>query len=165
MFIYSMKALFIILLLVFNLITQSYSQDIRRMGETELKAMLAVSTDKLYVINFWATWCGPCITEIPYFEKVAREYPDDKVEFILASLDFPSQYEKKLVPFVKKRNLSIPVVLIEETDYDKWMREVDGTWQGNIPATLFFNHAQQKRKFISKPMDDKELRQIINSML
>jgi thiol-disulfide isomerase/thioredoxin len=160
-----MKTLFLIFILVYNLMPRSSSQDIKKIGETELKAMLAVSTDKLYVINFWATWCGPCITEIPYFEKVAGEYPDDKVEFILASLDFPSQYEKKLVPFVKKQNLSIPVVLIEETDYDKWMREVDESWQGNIPATLFFNHAKQKRRFISKPMNDKELRQIINSML
>lgn len=160
-----MKAFKIIFILVLILVPRSYAQDVKRIGESELKSILAIPTDKLYIINFWATWCGPCITEIPYFEKVAGEYPDDKVEFILASLDFPSQYEKKLVPFVKKHNLSIPVVLIEETDYDKWMREVDGNWQGNIPATLFFNNAQKQRRFISKPMDDKELRQIINSML
>ena len=65
---------YLLFILVFILAPRSYSQDVKRMGETELKAMLAKTTDKLYVINFWATWCGPCITEIPYFEKVAGEY-------------------------------------------------------------------------------------------
>src|SRR5690606_6809447 len=45
--------------------------------------------DSIYVINFWATWCKPCIKELPAFEKIASEYADKKVKVLLVSLDFP----------------------------------------------------------------------------
>ena len=158
-----MKILLFIGFLLFSIL--SFSQDVLKIGESELKSMLSDPADKLHIINFWATWCGPCITEIPYFENVAREYENKNVDFVLASLDFPSQFDKKLLPFIKKHNIGLKVVLIEEVDYNKWMRDVNPDWQGNIPATLFFNNARKKSQFVSKPLEEKELREIIDAML
>ena len=156
-----------IIFLIFSLFINSIlqSQVISMIGVSEIKEMLGKQDGKLYVINFWATWCGPCITEIPHFEKVAKEFPDAKVEFILASLDFPSELEKRLKPFIRKNNIKQRVVLIEELDYGKWMGMVDKNWQGNIPVTLFVNNVTGKREFIDRPLDEKELRDILNRML
>jgi len=142
-----------------------FSQEIRKIGAEELKAIINNKVDKLHVINFWATWCGPCVTELPYFQKISKEYPTEKVEFTFISLDFPSQAETKLIPFLKNRNYSLNVLLITELDYDLWLRDVDPEWQGNIPATLFYNNSDKKRLFVNDPMDDIELRTIINNML
>ena len=142
-----------------------FSQEVKKIGKEELKAMLNEPGDKIHVINFWATWCGPCVIEIPYFEKVSKEYPNDKVEFTLASLDFPSQLDSRLIPFLTQQKISLNVVLINEMDYDLWMKDVDPDWKGNIPATLIFNNANKQRQFISKAIDDKVLRGIIDKML
>ena len=67
-----------------------------------LYSKIDLSVDKTYVINFWATWCAPCVKELPYFEEVNKEFKDKNTEVILVSLDFPSQIESKLKPYLKK---------------------------------------------------------------
>ena len=61
--------------------------------------------DKVHVVNFWATWCAPCVKELPYFEKINKVYKAKGVELLLVSLDFPRKYETKLKPFLKERQL------------------------------------------------------------
>ena len=75
----------------------------------ELKPMLERQDGKTYVINFWATWCAPCVKELPAFEKLNKEYAAKNVEVILVSLDFPKQVEKRLLPFINKKNLQSKV--------------------------------------------------------
>ncbi|MGV3696560.1 TlpA family protein disulfide reductase [Flavobacterium sp.] len=93
-----------------------------------------------YVINFWATWCGPCIKELPYFEKLHKENKNVKV--ILVSLDSRKDYEKKLIPFIQKKKLTAEVVLLSDKDYNTWLEKIDKSWSGAIPATFIFrgNH-------------------------
>ena len=160
-----MKSFVYIVIILFFSFSTLFSQEVKKIGSEELKAILNSPSEQLHVINFWATWCGPCVVEIPHFENVAKKYPSDKVKFILVSLDFPSQLEKRLIPFIEKHKISLNVILIEELDYDKWMRDVDPNWQGNIPATLFFNNPKGTRHFISNPLDEKDLKNIIEKML
>ena len=79
-----------------------------------------LSTDKTYVINFWATWCSPCVKELPYFESVNREYSAKNVKVILVSLDFPSQIESKLKPYLKKNKIKSNVILLDDSKMNKW---------------------------------------------
>ncbi len=99
--------------------------------------MLEKKDDKTYVINFWATWCAPCVKELPYFEKLKTEYADKNVEVLLVSLDFPKQVEKKLIPFINKKKLKSEVVLLDDINEDVWIKAIDETWSGALPATLF----------------------------
>jgi thiol-disulfide isomerase/thioredoxin len=117
------------------------------------------------VINFWATWCGPCIKELPDFQKTVNETDGSKVEFLFISLDFPSDAEKKLMPFLKKNNYTFNVCLMTETDYNSWIDEVDPSWQGNIPATLFFNRARKIHHFVAESIDKPQLEKTIQSNL
>lgn len=129
----------------------------------EFKPYLQRTDDKIYVINFWATWCAPCVAELPYFEKIGSEYKDRNVEVILVSLDFPRQYEARLIPFVKEHNLNSEVLMLNDPDANSWIPQVSELWTGSIPATLFYN--AEKSVFYEKQFDYDELVQIISKFL
>jgi thiol-disulfide isomerase/thioredoxin len=141
------------------------AQEIERIGIPELEKILSASDDRLYVVNFWATWCAPCVKELPHFEKISAEYEPEKVKFILISLDFPSQIDKQLIPFLKKNKITLPVSVMTNLDYNEWIDKVDSSWQGNIPATLLFNNAAGRRLFIPDEVEETELRRAITELL
>jgi len=99
-----------------------------------------------YVVNFWATWCAPCVKELPYFEKLNSENKNIKV--VLISLDFKNQFESRLLPFLKTRKINSEVVLLTDKDYNTWLPIVDKDWSGSIPATLIIK--KEKRVFVEK---------------
>ncbi|WP_345277387.1 TlpA disulfide reductase family protein [Litoribaculum gwangyangense] len=100
--------------------------------------------NKIYVINFWATWCAPCVKELPYFEKLNLNYKNEKVEVILVSLDFPHLYDSKLKPFIKERKLASKVIALNDVDMNTWIPKVDETWSGSIPATIIYKNDTKK---------------------
>lgn len=110
--------------------------------------------DYTYVINFWATWCKPCVEELPYFEQLTAKYKDQKVRVLLVSMDFPKQLQQKLVPFVQKHQLQSAVVALTDLDYNTWIPAVDDVWGGAIPVTLIYKGKQ--RLFISEQFEDFE---------
>ncbi|MCU0378653.1 MAG: TlpA family protein disulfide reductase [Bacteroidales bacterium] len=153
------------LMTVITTVSVIRAQEVDRIGIPELEKILAASDDRLYVINFWATWCAPCVKELPHFEKISKEYKSDKVKFVLISLDFPSQVDKQLIPFLKKNKITLPVSVMTDLDYNEWIEKVDTSWQGNIPATLIFNKAAGRRLFIPDEVDEADLRKAIEEQL
>lgn len=119
--------------------------------------------DKIYVVNFWATWCIPCVKELPYFEKLNKEFKDKNVEVLLISLDFPNQYNSKLKPFLKKRNIESKVIALNDTDMNTWIPKVNENWSGSIPATLIYN--KNTRDFYEKSFTYEELENKVKSLL
>ncbi|MBO0322546.1 TlpA family protein disulfide reductase [Muricauda sp. CAU 1633] len=118
--------------------------------------------DKTYVINFWATWCKPCIAELPYFEKINAEQ-SDKVEVILVSLDMPSMWKSRLEPFVENKKLQSEVVILDDPKQNDWIPKVDEEWGGGIPATLIYN--KNKRSFYERGFTYEELNTELNKFL
>lgn len=113
-----------------------------------------------YVVNFWATWCAPCVKELPHFEQLNSE--NKKVKVVLVSLDFKNQYEAKLLPFLKKKAIKSEVVLLTDKDYNTWLPAVDKDWSGSIPATLIIKNG--KKVFVEKMFASyEELNQYVNS--
>lgn len=129
-----------------------------------LEAVINRKSEKLQVINFWATWCAPCIKELPYFEEVNKS-SSDKIDVTLVSLDFADEFEKRVLPFVVKRNLQAQVLLLDEIDYNSWIDKVDPGWSGAIPATLIINPLNGKRKFLEKELNEGELNSLIEEIL
>lgn len=128
-----------------------------------LKPFLTTDSDKIYVINFWATWCAPCIKELPYFEQMNSNYADKKVEVILVSLDFPKKYDSNLKPFIKTHNLKSRVIALNDTDSNSWIPKISEDWSGSIPATLIFN--KNKRQFYEQSFSYDELETEIKQFL
>ncbi len=121
-----------------------------------LEPLLNKNDEKTYVINFWATWCAPCIKELPHFEKINKNYSGKNVEVVLVSLDFPQQYEKKLKPYIKEKKLkSMVVALNDPTNMNIWIPKISKDWTGSIPATLIYN--RNKRVFYERTFNYDEL--------
>lgn len=116
----------------------------------ELEKQLHHHSDTVYIINFWATWCGPCRRELPEFEKIHREFTAAPVKVLLVSLDFPMMLEKGLKPYLINNQITAEVVLLNEPDANAWIDKVDPSWTGSLPATLLYKH--NNRKFYEKEL-------------
>jgi len=131
--------------------------------ETFQKKILQKNNDTTYVVNFWATWCKPCVKELPYFERINKEYADKKVKVILASLDFPNKVQSQVVPFIKKNKLHSEIVLLDDADANSWIPKVSEEWSGAIPATVIYK--DDSRKFYEKSFTYEELKTEIQKLL
>lgn len=118
-----------------------------------LDTLLHADSDTTYVINFWATWCRPCIEELPHFEELNRNYARQKVRIVLVSMDFVKDIEDRVIPFVERMKLKNTVWLLNEPDANSWIEKVDASWSGALPATLILNPARDKRAFFEKALD------------
>jgi thiol-disulfide isomerase/thioredoxin len=129
----------------------------------EFEPMLHINDQKTYVVNFWATWCKPCIKEMPYFEELAQNYKDKDVEVLFVSLDFPRLLEKQVIPFVKENNIQSKVVLLDDTGANEWIDKVSAEWSGAIPATVIYN--SKKRNFYERTFDYSTLEKALLEVL
>ncbi|WP_346881397.1 TlpA disulfide reductase family protein [uncultured Algibacter sp.] len=127
------------------------------------KKFLSVNDGKVHVINFWATWCGPCVKELPYFEKLHEQYKNSNVDVILVSLDFPHLYESKLKPFIEDNKLKSKVIALDDADMNTWIPKIDEDWSGSIPATIIYKNSE--RKFFEQSFTYDELEQEVKQFL
>ncbi|KGO86532.1 hypothetical protein Q765_09890 [Flavobacterium rivuli WB 3.3-2 = DSM 21788] len=126
-----------------------------------LEYFLKQKNDTTYVVNFWATWCVPCVAELPNFEKINANYKKNKVKVILVSLDMAKMIDTRLLPFIKEKQIKSEVLLLRDPDADSWISKVDSTWSGAIPATLIYN--ADMRKFYEKSFTYDELEKEVSN--
>lgn len=138
-------------------------QNIKIYDFDSFEPLLYKDNDTLYIINFWASWCKPCIKEMPYFEKINSEFSSQKVKVLLVSLDFRNQLEKKLIPFINQKNLKSEVIMLNDPDANSWINRVEEKWTGSIPATLFYKG--DERMFYEKEFTYPELESIVKSLI
>ncbi|MGH2664368.1 TlpA disulfide reductase family protein [Flavobacterium sp.] len=125
---------------------------------------LKLDDDTTYVINFWATWCLPCVKELPSFEQINQKYKKDKVKVILVSLDMSKKVESNLIPFLLKKKMESEVIHLDDPDANSWIEKVDKNWSGAIPATYIYNkksHMFYERSFTFEELE-KEVLSILN---
>lgn len=152
--------------LLFLFATQLLSaQDIPFIKGTQIEKWKLADTDTVWVLNFWATWCGPCVAELPSFEKLNKEYADQKVKVVLISTDFKKQVETKVKPFVEKKKLKSQVVFMDESNPNNWIDLVSTDWSGAIPATLIVAKRKDKFLFFEKQLKYEELEAAVRSVL
>jgi len=142
-----------------------HAQGVRKIRAEWIQELKKSKSDTVYVINFWATWCKPCIEELPHFEQLNKEYKDKKVKVILVSNDFKKQYDARLVPFVKEKNLQSEVVFMDETDANSWINKVNPEWSGAIPATLIICGAKSYMHFEEGETTFKQLEDLIKPLI
>lgn len=130
---------------------------------SELNSFLTKDNDTTYVVNFWATWCKPCIKELPAFEKLNAEYSDEKVKVLLVSLDFPEKIATQVLPFMEKNNLQSQVLVLNDPNSNSWIPKVSKEWSGAIPATIIYSRAT--RLFYEQSFTYEELQEELNKFI
>jgi thiol-disulfide isomerase/thioredoxin len=129
-----------------------------------LEPLLHRKDDNVYVVNFWATWCKPCVAELPYFEEIYDQYSGSNVEIILVSLDFPQQFETRLVPFIQENQIKSEVVILNDPKENEWIDKISKEWSGAIPATLVYN--RNLRQFYEQSFHSaQEIENIVESFI
>lgn len=156
---------FIILVLVILCCSCKENKPIAQAQKIDREQFLEVLEQeggKVQVINFWATWCAPCVEELPAFEQMSREYSDE-IDMTLISLDDVDLIEKKVNPFLKENEITATVLLLDDPYSSEWIPMVDPHWDGAIPVTLIKNNS--KSRFYNRTFTESELEKEIQSFL
>lgn len=151
-----MRILFVVCL---SLITYTANAQVKLLKLNDLDKRFTNGKDTTYVINFWATWCSPCVAELPNFEKLRVANLKKPVKVILVSLDFKSKLQKTVIPFVQQNHINAEVFLLNEPDQQRYIERIDKKWSGAIPATLLVN--KKARQFYEKELTETELKKAL----
>jgi thiol-disulfide isomerase/thioredoxin len=155
------KILSLFLLLVFSESLSGQKADVIKLDQ--LNQWLSCKNDTTYVFNFWATWCKPCVKELPAFDSLYESAHNEKIRIVLINLDYIKELDRKVIPFLKKNKVKPDVFLLDETDYNKWIDRVDPSWGGAIPATLIYNCKSKFRKLIEGETDFATLNNLVRT--
>lgn len=144
-------------------IYKSANYEVKSFDYEGLEAYMTIENDTTYVYNFWATWCAPCVKELPSFLKLQEAYKDKPFKLVLVSLDFSKSVEKSLLPFLEKKKMNVEVILLNDPDANSWIEKIDKDWSGAIPATLIVN--KDKRKFYEQSFEYEALEKVVKSYI
>lgn len=158
------KIEYIFFLMALFLSLTAATQQVPRWKLANLQSAIRDSKEPT-IINFWATFCKPCIAELPHFQALAAKYKAQGVKMVMVSLDLKEAYPSKIVSFKQKLNLTSPIVFLDESNADLFCPVVDSSWSGSIPASLFINNATGYRKFFEEELSKEKVEIEIKNML
>lgn len=154
-----MKSIFTFIFLA-GVLTLSAQEQARIVKIDELKTLISAKDDHIKVINFWATWCAPCVKEMPLFEKLDQERDDVKVTFVSMDLDLDPD-PAKVYKFVTRKKIQSEVLILDEKNPNSWIDAIDKSWSGALPATIVINGKTGQRKFVEKELHEGDLEKLI----
>ncbi len=125
-----------------------------------IKSLIANKTNKLKVINVWATWCGPCVAEFPEFVNMNRMYRRRDFEFVSISADEPAKRDKAL-EFLQKSQASATNYIFNVDDKYKLIEAIDPKWQGALPYTMVIEPGGKVIYAKDGPIDAAALKKVI----
>ncbi len=141
------------------------SQSIPVVDFTGFEKIIQQQTSEVLVINFWATWCRPCIQEMPIFQQIHEDYDENKVRVILVSLDFAEHLKDRVIPFITQRKIDSEVILLDDLNYNAWIDRVDINWQGEIPFTWIIDRKDGQKYSHYGEITMEKLTEIIDSVI
>jgi thiol-disulfide isomerase/thioredoxin len=142
----------------------AHAQEIQKWKLSDMKAAIK-NADKPTIFNFWATFCVPCMEEVPYFQELVKKYDSAGVRLVFISVDPSENFPQKLNTVTSRFDFKYPVKFLDETDADLFCPAVDKTWSGAIPASLFVNNKTGYHKFFEEQLSKVQLEKEIKAMV
>jgi thiol-disulfide isomerase/thioredoxin len=139
------------------------AQNIPAYTANKLMARVA-HNDTTYILNFWASWCAPCVKELPQFEQLQQKYAGTKVKVLLVSFDFPDSYPEKLTAYVEKKKITPEVVWFSETNANEFIPKIANEWSGGLPGTMIVQGRSKYRLFMEKVVTAEEISAIVDGL-
>ncbi len=142
-----------------------FSQKVPILKISDLEKRIKNDSDTTYIVNFWATWCSPCVKELPDFDSISKIYSSKKVKVLLVTMDFKEDLKTKVYPFIAAKKIYSEVLLLDEVNGNYFIPKISEAWSGALPATLIinqnkkFNHFFEKKltfEFLKSELDQKE---------
>lgn len=155
----------LLFIIMFGLMWKAQAQQIKTVTPQWIDEINASKNDTLYIVNFWATWCKPCVEELPYFEQLADSCTNKKVKIFLVTTDMRKDIATRVTDFIKAKKLTQQVVFINEVNADKWINKVSEEWSGAIPATLMVKGDIGYRHFKEGELTFEELQLLVNQII
>lgn len=140
------------------------AQSISSIKADDLLSRLKGGGDTTFVVNFWATWCAPCVRELPQFETLNSDTSFAKLKVLLVSLDFKRDYDTRLMTFLQKKGMKSEVLFMNESDANSWVPKINKEWSGVIPATWVVNYSLGISEFKSSELEEDELRAWVKTL-
>ncbi len=134
--------------------------ELKTIDAAAIKALAANDSKKLRLINVWATWCGPCVAEMPDLVTIQRIYRDRGFELVTISMDDLTRKDTAL-SFLQKRHVSATNYLYASDDKDAIVNALDPKWEGPVPFTVLVAPGGKVLYRHSGPFDDLELKRAI----
>lgn len=154
---------YIIAIMLSSWIIEGHAQKAIPVTLNELQKRLSAPSDKVLVVNFWATWCAPCIHELPLFEQLNANL--SKVEVLLVSMDYDLDSDPaKVERFIERKKLQSKVLFLKADNPNSWIDKIERRWSGALPATLVINTKTNKREFVQGEVGDGQLEKLINTV-
>lgn len=126
---------------------EAKSQHARVITEVELRQELQSHKGRPLILHFWATWCGPCLSELPTLARLSREVQRRGIDFVAVSLDSPSARGAERVSAVLSQRVRDPhwSSILRVADVERFMMSIDPEWEGEIPVFFAFDREARLR--------------------
>ncbi|MES2622606.1 MAG: TlpA disulfide reductase family protein [Bacteroidota bacterium] len=118
------------------------SNKVQTISLEQLQSSTIQNNDTLYVVNFWATWCKPCVAEMPYFEEANTKFASQKVKVVFVSLNYPRELAA-VDKFVKQKKIQSTAYLLDAGTPNSWIDKIEKEWGGSIPATILYKNGKK----------------------
>ena len=130
-----------------------------------IQKAIAARRGQVVVVNFWATWCGPCVAELPALAALSRRHTGHGLSVIGVSLDSESLLHTRVEPLLAQKSVTYPVFLARTTDSEVLIRAFGGGWQGDLPQTFIYDRQGHLVKTLSQSHTRAELEMLVKPYL
>ncbi len=114
-----------------------------------IKRAIAAQKGHVVLVNFWATWCGPCVAEFPAIVQTSRRYKASGLRVLAVSADQLKDAKTKVAPFLAHSGADFPAYLERSADPEEFIDAFDPAWQGDLPRTIIYDRLGKRIKTLT----------------